>query len=62
LARRRRNEMKKSNTQYSIVEKREPLVIETGPSKDDSRKKRPFDMAPNSPSIWAILNILKSGK
>jgi hypothetical protein len=56
--------MKKSqySTQYSIIEKREPLVIETGPSKDGGRKQRPFDMAPNSPSIWAILNILNSGR
>jgi hypothetical protein len=58
--------MKKSNTQYStqysIIEKREPLVIETGPSKDDGQKRRPFDVAQNSPSIWAILNILQSGR
>jgi hypothetical protein len=54
--------MKKINTQYSIIEKREPLVIETGPSKDDGPKKRPFDVAPNSPNILTILNILNSGR
>jgi hypothetical protein len=55
--------MKKSSTQYSIqLEKRDPMVIETGPSKEDLAKRRPFDVSPNSPSIWAILNILQSGR
>jgi hypothetical protein len=55
--------MKKTNTQYSLQpEKREKSVIETGPSKDDGQKRRPFDVAPNSPSIWAILHILQCGK
>jgi hypothetical protein len=55
--------MKKTKTQYSHqIEKRDPLVIETGPSKDDGPKRRPFDVSPNSPNILALLRIINSGR